>query len=566
MASGDDAFLACAGKPMIADRLCCVTDDGLPASVVRMLVGFERKASMAMERLGCSHEIQRILKHTWEAEMGAAVEDAAEQRAISVGREAGLQYEKSELQLAVLNTTKEAHLLRVRLESALDDLEEAEAQRQVLEAWVIEQEGTLAKERLERERMRQRWQVVREQAQQEQRARMQAQAERDDLATALREEKAARVQAEKAVQAGERELAALEKSHCALQQRAEDLQKELTSTQAAQTERLGGEHERVVQLEQQLAAAQGDLQKVEKERGAARKESGRLAKVVEEQGRELEVAEQEHAAQADAVQALKAELAALKASHATLSAENGDLRMLAGEAGATVPERRPARKSRESPTRNLGGAMEQAAPAPKRQKKAPGKAVKGALQSKAEKGGSNVAPEEEAGKAAHEAGAGKEREAKDMPAEPEKDDPERRFSPRLKRPISAESRQSGRPPLPCAGGAGQPLERDPKRAKLEQAAAPPANLGQGCEQAPRAPLQAVPTNTAPASSHVDVPKGLKPKRTLAPSASKVLMGLPPREPPKSLFGKAFKVPQLLKAKAQTGTTSQEVDQATLMSP
>lgn len=62
----------------------------------------------------------------------------------------------------------------------------------------------------------------------------------------------------------------------------------------------------------------------------------RLAKVVEEQRRELETAEGEQAAQADAVQALKAELAALKSSHAALSAENGDLRMLAGEAGATV--------------------------------------------------------------------------------------------------------------------------------------------------------------------------------------------------------------------------------------
>lgn len=85
-------------------------------------------------------------------------------------------------------------------------------------------------------------------------------------------------------------------------------------------------------------------------------------------------------------------------------------------------------------------------------------------------------------------------------------------------------------------------------------------------QAPRAPLQAVPANAGQASSHGELPKAVKPKRTLAPSASKVLMGLPPREPPRSLFGKAFKVPQLLKVKAQTGTTSQEVDQATLMSP
>lgn len=47
------------------------------------------------------------------------------------------------------------------------------------------------------------------------------------------------------------------------------------SLQAAQAEREGGEHERVGQLEQQLTAMRGDLHKMDKERAAARKESGR---------------------------------------------------------------------------------------------------------------------------------------------------------------------------------------------------------------------------------------------------------------------------------------------------
>lgn len=81
--------------------------------------------------------------------------------------------------------------------------------------------------------MRQRWQVVREQAQQEQRARVQAQAERDDLAGALREEKAARVRAEEDCRVREGKLAAQEKSHRTLQQRTDDLQKELSKSQVS---------------------------------------------------------------------------------------------------------------------------------------------------------------------------------------------------------------------------------------------------------------------------------------------------------------------------------------------
>lgn len=87
-------------------------------------------------------------------------------------------------------------------------------------------------------------------------------------------------------------------------------------------------------------------------------------------------------------------------------------------------------------------------------------------------------------------------------------------------------------------------------------------------QAARAPLQAMLSNTAgtPSVSRGDAVKPTKTKRTLAPSASKVLGALPPRPQSKSMFGQAFrnfKVPLL---KPTGGTSSEDVDRAVLMSP